>query len=52
MTSALNVFGDEFVHHARTGRCSVTGTAVDVGGRRIGATPKRAETTRARVGAA
>ena len=25
MVSALNVFGDEFVHHARTGRCSVTG---------------------------
>ena len=52
MTSALNVFGDEFVHHARTGRCSVTGAAVEVGGRRIGATPSRAGTTRARVGAA
>ncbi len=25
MTSALNVFGDEFVHHASTGRCSITG---------------------------
>jgi NADH:ubiquinone oxidoreductase subunit F (NADH-binding) len=24
MVSALNVFGDEFVHHARTGRCSIT----------------------------
>lgn len=24
MVSALNVFGDEFAHHARTGRCSVT----------------------------
>jgi NADH:ubiquinone oxidoreductase subunit F (NADH-binding) len=28
MTSALNVFGDEFVHHARTGRCSVTGARI------------------------
>ncbi len=25
MVSALNVFGDEFRHHARTGRCSVSG---------------------------
>jgi NADH:ubiquinone oxidoreductase subunit F (NADH-binding) len=25
MSSALNVFGDEFVYHARTGGCSVTG---------------------------
>ncbi len=24
MTSAINVFGDEFVTHARTGRCSIT----------------------------
>jgi NADH:ubiquinone oxidoreductase subunit F (NADH-binding) len=30
MTSALNVFGDEFQHHARTGRCSVTGSRVEV----------------------
>ena len=29
MTSALNVFGDEFVHHARTGRCSVTGARIN-----------------------
>jgi NADH:ubiquinone oxidoreductase subunit F (NADH-binding) len=29
MASALNVFGDEFVHHARTGRCSVTGSRVE-----------------------
>lgn len=29
MTSALNVFGDEFVHHARTGRCSVTGSRIE-----------------------
>jgi NADH:ubiquinone oxidoreductase subunit F (NADH-binding) len=28
MVSALNVFGDEFVHHTRTGRCSVTGSRV------------------------
>ena len=28
MTSALNVFGDEFVHHASTGRCSVTGNRI------------------------
>ncbi len=36
MTSALNVFGDEFVHHARTGRCSFTepGTAAGTGSRR------------------
>ncbi len=26
MASALEVFGDEFIHHARTGRCSVTGS--------------------------
>jgi len=24
MASAMNVFGDEFMHHARTGRCSIT----------------------------
>ena len=30
MASALNVFGDEFQHHARTGRCSVTGSRVEV----------------------
>ena len=29
MASALDVFGDEFVHHARTGRCSVTGLRVE-----------------------
>jgi NADH:ubiquinone oxidoreductase subunit F (NADH-binding) len=29
MASALNVFGDEFVHHARTGRCSVTGSRIE-----------------------
>jgi NADH:ubiquinone oxidoreductase subunit F (NADH-binding) len=29
MTSALNVFSDEFVHHARTGQCSVTGARVE-----------------------
>ncbi len=29
MASALNVFGDEFVHHARTGRCSVSGLRVE-----------------------
>ena len=28
MTSALDVFGDEFVHHARTGACSVTGARI------------------------
>jgi len=28
MTSALDVFGDDFAWHARTGRCSVTGAAV------------------------
>ena len=28
MTSALNVFGDEFIHHARTGRCSRTGSRI------------------------
>jgi NADH:ubiquinone oxidoreductase subunit F (NADH-binding) len=30
MTSALNVFGDEFAHHERTGRCSITGLQVQV----------------------
>jgi len=30
MASAIEVFGDEFVHHARHGRCSITGTQVDV----------------------
>jgi NADH:ubiquinone oxidoreductase subunit F (NADH-binding) len=30
MTSALNVFGDEYRHHARTGRCSVTRSEVEV----------------------
>jgi NADH:ubiquinone oxidoreductase subunit F (NADH-binding) len=29
MASALAVFGPEFAHHARTGRCSVSGTRVD-----------------------
>ena len=29
MTSALNVFGNEFVHHARTGRCSITGSKIE-----------------------
>jgi NADH:ubiquinone oxidoreductase subunit F (NADH-binding) len=29
MASALNVFGDEFVYHARTGRCSVTGARAE-----------------------
>jgi NADH:ubiquinone oxidoreductase subunit F (NADH-binding) len=29
MTSALNVFGDEYRHHARTGRCSATGTRIE-----------------------
>lgn len=28
MASALTVFGDEFEHHALTGRCSVTGFRV------------------------
>ncbi len=28
MTSALNVFGEEFMHHARTGRCTVSGSPV------------------------
>jgi NADH:ubiquinone oxidoreductase subunit F (NADH-binding) len=28
MVSALNVFGDEFLHHTRTGRCSVTGSQI------------------------
>ncbi len=28
MVSALNVFGDEFVQHARTGRCSITGSRI------------------------
>lgn len=30
MVSALNVFGDEFAHHQRTGRCSITGSQVQV----------------------
>jgi NADH:ubiquinone oxidoreductase subunit F (NADH-binding) len=29
MASALNVFGDEFIHHARTGRCSTTGSRIE-----------------------
>jgi hypothetical protein len=29
MASALNVFGDEFIHHARTGRCSITGSRIE-----------------------
>jgi NADH:ubiquinone oxidoreductase subunit F (NADH-binding) len=29
MVSALNVFGDEFRHHARSGRCSITGTRIE-----------------------
>lgn len=29
MTSALNVFGDEFIHHARTERCSITGSRIE-----------------------
>jgi NADH:ubiquinone oxidoreductase subunit F (NADH-binding) len=29
MVSALNVFGDEFGHHARTGRCSITGARIE-----------------------
>jgi NADH:ubiquinone oxidoreductase subunit F (NADH-binding) len=28
MASALDVFGDEFTTHARTGRCSITGTRI------------------------
>ena len=28
MASALDVFGDEFARHARTGRCSVTGSGI------------------------
>ena len=28
MVSALNVFGDEFAHHARTGRCSISGSRI------------------------
>jgi len=28
MVSALNVFGDEFGHHTRTGRCSISGTRI------------------------
>ena len=30
MASALNVFGDEFQHHAQTGRCSITGSRIEV----------------------
>ncbi len=29
MASALDVFGDEFIHHARKGRCSITGSRVE-----------------------
>jgi len=29
MVSALDVFGDEFSHHARTGRCSITGARIE-----------------------
>ncbi len=29
MASALDVFGDEFSLHARTGRCSITGTRIE-----------------------
>jgi NADH:ubiquinone oxidoreductase subunit F (NADH-binding) len=29
MSSALDVFGDEFAHHARTGRCSITGSRIE-----------------------
>jgi NADH:ubiquinone oxidoreductase subunit F (NADH-binding) len=29
MASALNVFGDEFRHHARTGRCAITGARIE-----------------------
>lgn len=28
MVSALNVFGDEFMHHTRTSRCSITGARI------------------------
>lgn len=28
MASALDVFGDEFLHHTRTGWCSITGTRI------------------------
>ncbi len=35
MVSALNVFGDEFAVHARTGRCSVSGTRVPIAGSRM-----------------
>ncbi len=28
MASALDVFGDEFAHHARSGRCSITGSRI------------------------
>jgi NADH:ubiquinone oxidoreductase subunit F (NADH-binding) len=30
MTSALNIFGEEFAHHERTGRCSITGARSQV----------------------
>ncbi|TAL11246.1 MAG: hypothetical protein EPO00_03680 [Chloroflexota bacterium] len=29
MTSALNTFGEEFAHHARTGRCAITGSRIE-----------------------
>ncbi len=29
MATALDVFGDEFHHHARTGRCSITGSRIE-----------------------
>jgi NADH:ubiquinone oxidoreductase subunit F (NADH-binding) len=29
MASALSVFGDEFRHHARTGRCSISGSRIE-----------------------
>jgi hypothetical protein len=29
MASALDVFGDEFRHHARTGPCSITGSRIE-----------------------
>ena len=29
MASALDVFGDEFRHHARTGRCSISGSRIE-----------------------
>jgi NADH:ubiquinone oxidoreductase subunit F (NADH-binding) len=29
MTSALDVFGDDFVSHARTGRCTATGSRIE-----------------------